>query len=362
MTSTYFTPGPAALYPTVTQHIIQALQDNIPSLSHRSNEFRSIYQDTFEGLKELLNLPDGFGIFFLGSATEIWERIIQNCVEEAAFHLVNGAFSRKFHEFSQLLRKKAYKQEVDFGKGFDVHNIDVHYKAELIAFTQNETSSGVSTSLETIYKIKDNNPGRLVVVDAVSAAPYPVFDFSKIDSMFFSVQKAFGLPAGLGVWIANEKCLAKAESIEAKGIGTGTYGRLTQLWKFFEKFETPATPNVLGIYLLGKVVRDMLAYGIDKIRQETDLKAIMLYDYLRESTIFDVFVQNPEHQSNTVIVADTLKPAKPILQALARKGFMVGGGYNKSLEQIRIANFPATSVEQMETLIEALQEIEDSYI
>jgi len=119
---------------------------------------------------------------------------------------------------------------------------------------------------------------------------------------------------------------------------------------------------VLGIYLLGKVVRDMLAYGIDKIRQETDLKAIMLYDYLRESTIFDVFVQNPEHQSNTVIVADTLKPAKPILQALARKGFMVGGGYNKSLEQIRIANFPATSVEQMETLIEALQEIEDSYI
>ena len=34
-----------------------------------------------------------------------------------------------------------------------------------------------------------------------------------IDTAFFSVQKAFGLPAGLGVWIANEKCLEKAKRL-----------------------------------------------------------------------------------------------------------------------------------------------------
>ncbi len=357
MSAIYFTPGPAALYPTVEKHLLTALRDNIPSISHRSNQFRTIYQDTFEGLKELLNLPDGFGVFFLGSATEIWERVLQNCVEEASYHLVNGAFSRKFYEFAHLLRKKAYKQEVKFGKGFHANDIDVHYKSEIIAFTQNETSSGVATQMETIYEIKDQNPGRLVVVDAVSSVPYPVFDFTKIDSLFFSVQKAFGLPAGLGVWIANEKCLAKSEMLEAKGISTGTYGKLTQLWRFFEKFETPATPNVLGIYLLGKVVRDMLAYGVDNIRQDTDLKAIMLYDFLKESPLFDIFVENPDHQSNTVIVANTHIPAKDILQKLTKKGLIVGGGYDKSREQIRIANFPSTSIEQMEILIEALEEI-----
>ncbi len=359
MNPLYFTAGPAATYPTVGKHLAQALQDQIPSISHRSNQFRSIYQDTFEGLKELFDLPAGFGVFFLGSATEIWERLLQNCVEEAGFHLVNGAFSKKFYDFAHLLHKKAFKQEVPFGQGFLPENINVHYKAEIIAFTQNETSSGVATPVETIHQIKEQNPGRLVVVDAVSSAPYPIFDFTKIDSMFFSVQKAFGLPAGLGVWIANEKCLAKSELLESKGMLTGAYTKLTSLWKFFEKFETPATPNVLGIYLLNKVVKDMLAVGKDEIRQDTDLKAIMLYDYLRESELFDVFVENPAHQSNTVIVANTRKPAKPIIDALAKKGFIIGSGYEKSREQIRIANFPATSVEQMESLIEAMQDLEE---
>jgi phosphoserine aminotransferase len=350
---TFFTPGPAAMYPTFYQHLTQALADDIPSISHRSNQFRSIYQDTFEALKELFNLPDGFGVFFTGSATEIWERLLQNCVEDTSFHLVNGAFSSKFHEFAELLQRTALKQEVEFGKGFSIEDIKIDYKAELIAFTHNETSSGVMTSPDTIQHIKAQNPNRLVVVDMVSSAPYPTFDFNQIDSAFFSVQKAFGLPAGLGVWIVNEKCLAKAEAIE-KERSTGTYHRLSNLWKFFERFETPATPNVLGIYLLGKIATDMLEKGIDTIREETDVKAIMLYDFLRESEHFEVFVRNSEHQSPTVIVADTTLPAKQVIDTLVAQNIIIGSGYDKSREQIRIANFPAVSIEDTERLIEAL--------
>jgi phosphoserine aminotransferase len=354
MNTIYYTPGPAALYPTVTQHLQKAISEHIPSMSHRSSQFRALYQSVYEGLKELLDLPAGYGIFFLGSATEIWERILQNCVEKDSFHLVNGAFSRKFYDFAGNLQKQAHKQEVAFGQGFAIHDIQVPESAEMIAFTQNETSSGVATPLETIHAIKEQYPNKLVVVDAVSSAPYPEFDFTKIDSAFFSVQKAFGLPAGLGVWIAHEKCLEKAKQVASKGHITGTFNQLPNLWKFFEKFETPATPNVLTIYLLDKVIQDMLKVGKERIRQETDLKAIMLYDFLRESEQFDVFVENPDFQSNTVIVANTRKPARPILEYLAQKGLIVGSGYDKSLEQIRIANFPATSVEQIEILIEAM--------
>lgn len=353
----YFTPGPAALYPTVEAHLQQALRDNIPSISHRSSQFRAIYQSAYEGLRELLDLPTDMGVFFVGSATEVWERVLQNCVEQASFHLVNGAFSRKFYEFAGFLQKQAHKQETDFGKGFIAGELHVPQGIEMIAFTQNETSSGVATSVETIHDTKDAHPDSLIVVDAVSSAPYPIFDFAKVDSLFFSVQKAFGLPAGLGVWIANERCLAKAQTLESKGINTGAHHKLTNLWQFFKKFETPATPNVLSIYLLDKVVQDMLAYGKDKLRDETDLKAIMLYDFLRESELFDVFVENPEHQSNTVIVANTRQPASPILKTLEEKGFIIGSGYDKSREQIRIANFPATSVEQVEMLIDAMSEL-----
>ena len=64
-----------------------------------------------------------------------------------------------------------------------------------------------------IHKLKRSNQKRLMAVDMVSSAPIPEIDLDLIDTAFFSVQKAFGLPAGLGVWIANEKCLEKAKRL-----------------------------------------------------------------------------------------------------------------------------------------------------
>src|SRR5690349_4699717 len=95
-----FTPGPSQLYFTVSDHARQAFKEGIPSISHRSKTFEQISKQTTEGLRQLLNIPQDFHIFFTGSATEIWERIIQNLVEENSFHLVNGSFSKRFHEIS----------------------------------------------------------------------------------------------------------------------------------------------------------------------------------------------------------------------------------------------------------------------
>ena len=106
------------------------------------------------------------------------------------------------------------------------------------------------------------NPSALLVVDAVSSLPYPDFDYSQLDSVFFSVQKGFGLPAGLGVWMVNEKCIAKAESLLSKGISIGSYHNIPSLQSHAVKYQTPETPNVLGIYLLSKVVGDMVRRGI----------------------------------------------------------------------------------------------------
>ena len=69
-----FTPGPSELYFTVPDHLRRALKAGVPSLSHRSKAFESIYKETTDGLRELLKLPSGFHIAFLASATEIWER------------------------------------------------------------------------------------------------------------------------------------------------------------------------------------------------------------------------------------------------------------------------------------------------
>lgn len=356
MKNTYFTPGPAELYPTFTRHLQTAMDEQIGSISHRSQQFRAIYQFADEQLRTLLNIPATHGIFFTGSASEVWERVLLNCVEHESFHLVNGSFSQKFFDYANSLHKYAHVLEKPFGEGFDVADIEVPEYAELVCLTHNETSSGVQMRPADMHKLKRKYPKKLFVVDMVSSAPHPNLDFSLIDSAFFSVQKAFGMPAGLGVWIANEACLAKAERLHKyESMVTGAHHTLPTLWKHYRTFETPATPNVLFIYLLGKIAEDFNRIGIDTIRKQTEEKARMLYKFLDDSPRFNPFVREDRHRSQTVVVATTQKPADLLVTA-NQAGMIVGSGYGAFKDsQIRIANFPATSSEQLQALIHTLR-------
>lgn len=374
MSLTFFTPGPAELYPTVANHIQSALAEQIGSISHRSAQFRRIYQHTDEQLRALLNVPSTHAILFTGSATEIWERMLQNCVEFESFHCVNGSFSRKFYDTAVDLKKFAHLVEKPLGQGFDYEEfskvtegspkkaeetgdkIRIPEYAELVCLTANETSTGVQMRGVDINKLKRSHRSKLFCVDMVSSAPYHSLDFEEVDSAFFSVQKSFGLPAGLGVWIVNEKCLARAEQLKKQETVIGSYHSLPSLWKNYKNFETPETPNVWNIYLLGKVAEDMNRLGVDHIRKDTDAKARKIYDFLEKADGFEPFVKNTEHRSPTVAVANTKEPAKEIIERVKGQGMLIGSGYGKAKDnQLRIANFPAVSMEQVERLLDALK-------
>lgn len=353
-----FTPGPSQLYFTVADHARQAFKEGIPSLSHRSKKFEQISKETTDGLRELLNIPAGYHIFFTGSATEIWERIFQNLVEETSFHLINGSFSKRFHEIGIQVKKNAIKTEVPAGQGFG-KDLTIPQDTELIAVTHNETSTGVSLPLQWVHQLKEKNPNALLAVDAVSSLPYPAFDFDLVDSLFFSVQKGFGLPAGLGVWMVNDTCVAKAERLAARNISIGSYHNIPTLLAHAKKNQTPETPNVLAIYLLGKVVADFLRRGIEYLRKETEYKAAILYRALEENRFASPFVKEKDFRSKTVIVADAGEHTEKLATFLSAKGLHAGDGYGAAKKtQLRFANFPAHSKEQYELLVDSLEKFD----
>ncbi len=178
-----------------------------------------------------------------------------------------------------------------------------------------------------------------------------------LDSVFFSVQKGFGLPAGLGVWMVNDRCLAKADQLLAKGISIGSYHNLPSLHTHALKDQTPETPNVLGIYLLGKVVGDMLRRGVQAIRKETEYKAAILYQTLEQHPLLNTFVIDRAIQSKTVIVADCGTHTEAVVKHLQPRGLFPGDGYGPFKKQhLRFANFPAHSKEQFECLVDSLAE------
>lgn len=351
----YFTPGPTQMYPGMSQFLQDAMQEDVASISHRSDAFRDIYKTAVEGLKALLELPDNYHVLFLGSASEAWERILLNTVEQKSFHFVNGSFSKKFHQYATGLGKEAAKATTPFGEGFHPESLTIDEDNELIAVTQNETSSGVAFPLEDIYALRKRYPEQLLAVDMVSCIPVPPMDFTQIDTAFFSVQKCFGMPAGLGVWLVNDRCIQKNKTLTDKGILTGPHHNLAELVKKAKDYQTPSTPNVLAIYLLGKVCNDMLKRGINTIREESQEKFNILSKLIEDCSFLKPAVNESTHRSKTVIVANTKIPASELNKRLSRKNMMIGSGYGDyKNSQIRIASFPCHSVEDIKSLSTAL--------
>ncbi|PWJ43900.1 aminotransferase class V-fold PLP-dependent enzyme [Sediminitomix flava] len=361
MTKNYhLTPGPSELYFTVPDHIQMALKNNVASISHRSQAFKDIYAHTEKEVRKLLSIPEDYFMVFTSSANEIWERLLQNCTSESSFHLVNGSFSKKFYDFSTQLGRNAQKVEAPFGEGFKTDEIEFPSDVEMICLTQNETSSGVQLPVEEIYKVRERNQEALIVLDAVSAVPYVDLDLTKIDSLYFSVQKGMGLPAGLGVWVFNQRCVDKCNQLMEAGQKVGTYHSIPALLKQAENNMTPETPNVLNIYLLGKVAEDMNRRGVDMIRGEMDYKSTMTYGLLDRHPNFKPIVDNKDHRSKTVIVTEVIgKEPSEVIDYLKKEGLIIGTGYGKyKANQVRIANFPTHSKEiyfKLNDLLESLK-------
>ncbi len=348
----YFTAGPSQVAPTVAGYIRDAMEEDICSISHRSKDFERIRKGAADSLKKLLSIPEGFHIFFLGSATEAMERLIQNCVKKKSFHLVNGAFSKKFFSISKDLGRSPEKIEVGFGEGFKFP-ISVPDDSEMVCVTHTETSTGVMVPEKDIASIKIANPKVILAVDMVSSAPNSDLDYSKVDAAFFSVQKGFGLPAGLGVLIVNDRCIEKSLELQ-KEMSIGSYHSLPSLLAKEKKDQTPETPNVLGIYLLWKMCEEMLEKGIDNLRKETEIRAGMIYDKLQKR--YSLFVKDAAIRAPTMIVVNTPDGSAQLIEKLKEKGYLIGSGYGEYKDkQVRIANYTNFRLRDVEGLVNCFE-------
>ncbi len=349
----YFTPGPSALYFTVEDHIRTALKKQIPSISHRGKEFSRIYQETEERLQQLVNLPDDYCLFFTASATEIWERMLQSVVQKKTLHLVNGAFSKRFFQIAKQLDYDAVDWEAAPGEAVIIDPSMVNQDPELIAVTHNETSTGVQQPTKDLNELRKLFPSSLLTVDVVSSFPLVDLPFEHIDSAYFSIQKCFGLPAGLGVWLINQRFIERAGQMAPTG--RTSYHGVDSLFSKYKKYQTPSTPNVLGIYLLGQVIGDMLDKGLDRIRMESKYKSAILYHLLESKEHINPFVTEKSWRSETVVVGSTGTHTQSVIHALRKKGLVIGEGYGDyRTKHIRIANFPTHSKEQVEMLVDQL--------
>ena len=345
----FFTPGPSELMPSYRKYLDEALDNNIGSTSHRGNEFREIMKNTIFSLKKLMNIPEEYHIFFLSSANEAMERVIQSLVETKSVHLVEGEFGKKWFNFSKGYGKEAIA----------LSNLDNMPESDLICVTHNETSNGLLLDLKKVYENKVKNQTTLfqeekenfshLIKDKKEENWSTSETLKREYACLFSVQKGFGMPAGLSVLIINDKCLQRAKELEEKNIITGPYHGFSVIYKKYLDYQTIETPNVLAIYILNKICEEFLAYGLDNIRKEIDENAKTLYNYFDNQTKFPLLLK--ERRSPYLLVLEATENEK-IINYMKNNGIVIGTGYgvNKK-DQLRIPNFFAHKKEDVEKLI-----------
>jgi len=360
-----FNVGPSKVYPQIKDFLQDAYNEDILSMPHRSQMFMDMVKKTIFLLKQKLQIPPQYTIVFASSATECWEMIAQSLVKNKSYHLINGAFGQKWYDYTHYIHRSVEKHHFEINENIDVSQVQTFFafaerrtgKAELeenalICFTQNETSNGTQIPMKSIESVHQLFPRQLIAVDATSSMAGISFQWRSADVWFASVQKCFGLPAGLAVMILSPRAVARVAEIGEKK----HYNSLSKVCENIEKFQTTHTPNVLGIYLLMRTLEDTPL--IKDVETGIKLRAKQWYQFFEKHTHFKPLIQNELVRSDTVIAIKALPEHLPTLKERAKKaGFLLGNGYDKWKENsFRIANFPAISNEEVLKLCNFLEQ------
>lgn len=346
-----FYPGPSRVHEEIPQYVKEAYKKGILSINHRSDEFMHMSEKTIDLLKNRLEIPPDYTIFYTTSATECWEIISQSVMTTSSFHLFNGAFGKKWFEYSRRIFKGSKPCPFGHDDLVDIKKLRLG-KEGVICLTQNETSNGTQVSNELIASIRNRFPNHLIAVDATSSMAGVYLDFRAADIWFASVQKCFGLPAGLGIMICSP---AAMKTVKATG-ENDHYNSLTFMATMMEKWQTPFTPNVLGIYLLMRVMED--SPPIREVSRKVEGRYNEWIEFLSEKKTLKHFISNRDARSFTVIPLIAKKSLVTAIKSRAKKnGILLGEGYGDlKSSTFRIANFPAIKKKEIKTLKEFLSE------
>lgn len=342
-----FYPGPSRVYDKVPQYVKQAYDEGILSINHRSPEFIALLDQTNALVKKKLNVPDEYQVFYLSSATECWQVIAQS-FDGLSYHFYNGAFGKKWFESTKKLKSLCIGYQYDMNKVLNISELDLSGKNGLICLTQNETSNGTCISNKRIAKIRKEYPEHIITVDATSSLGGAKLNIENADIWYASVQKCFGLPAGMSIMICSP------EALESRNDCRKHYNSLNNIVDNAAKSQTTHTPNVLNLYLLNRVLAD--SKNVAKISQTLEERLSAYLEFFGTKTEVKPLIRNSKVMSKTVLVLQGNPELISQLKAEAKEqGIILGNGYgDHKNDTFRIANFPAIKNKEIKALIDFL--------
>lgn len=347
-----FNAGPSILPCEVIEKTAQAVLDfngsdlSILEISHRSKDFQAVVDEAVALMKELLNIPEGYSVIFLGGGASLQFCMVPyNLLEKKAAYLITGSWA-----------SKAYKEAKGFGEAVEVasskdanftyipKNYVIPADADYFHITTNNTIYGTEL-------LKDIDSPVPLVADMSSDIFSRPVDVSKYGIIYGGAQKNLG-PAGVAFVIIKESILGKVSRYIPTMLNYKTHIENNSLFN---------TPPVLPIYSSLETLRWLKAQGgVKEMEKRSIAKSELLYNEIDRNKLF-VGTAAKEDRSR-MNVCFVMKPEYQELEAeflkFATDRGMVGIKGHRSVGGFRASLYNALPIESVQALIDCMQEFE----
>jgi len=347
-----FNAGPSILPREVIEKTAQAVLNfegdglSILEISHRAKNFQPVMDEAVALFKELLNIPEGYSVIFLGGGASLEFCMIPfNFLEKKAAYLNTGVWA-----------KKAQKEAKGFGEVVEVaSSADANYTfipkdftipadADYFHITTNNTIYGTEL-------LKDLDSPVPVIADMSSDIFSRPIDVSKYGMIYGGAQKNLG-PAGVAFVIIKDELCGKVSRYIPTMLDYRTHIKEGSMFN---------TPPVLPIYTSLLTLRWIKEQGgVKAIEKRNIEKANLLYNAIDNSKMF-VGTANKEDRSRMnicFVMQEKYKDLEADFMKFATSKGMVGIKGHRSVGGFRASTYNALPIESVQALVDCMAEFE----
>ena len=345
-----FSAGPSILPKYTLEECAKAIQElgntglSILEISHRSNEFIAILEETEALFRELLEIPSNYDVLFLqGGASLQFYMVPLNLLRSKALYLETGVWAEKAIQEAQKIGKtEIVASSKDKNFSYIPHLFNIDTEADYLHITTNNTIYGTQIH----HNIKSPIP---IVADMSSDILSKRINVNDFDLIYAGAQKNIG-PAGLTIVILKNNILGTVNRTLPSMLDYSNYVKNQSMYN---------TPPTFAIFAALQTLKWLkINGGIDFIEKQNQIKAQILYDEIERNTLFksDVAKENRSLMNVTFNLLDTNLENKFL--SLCDKNNISGIKGHRAIGGFRASIYNAMPLESIKTLIETMQNFE----
>ncbi len=347
-----FYAGPSILSEYTIKNTAEAVMNfantglSILEVSHRSKEFSAVIEEAAQMVKELLEVPEGYHVLFLGGGASMQFCMVPfNLLKKKAAYLETGTWAVNAIKEAKLFGEvNVVASSKDANFTFIPKDFVIPADADYFHFTTNNTIFGTEIR-------KDIDSPIPLVADMSSDIFSRPIDVSKYDVIYAGAQKNLA-PAGVTIVIVKESALGQVERAIPTMLDYRTHVKKGSMFN---------TPPVLPIFSALQTLKYYKSLGGIKEIEKIDIaKATKLYDAIDSSKMF---VGTAAAEDRSIMnVCFVMKPEyaeleKDFVDFASSKG-MVGIKGHRSVGGFRASLYNALPMESVDALVAAMKEFE----